>query len=351
MSRLSLLIFVTLGCATPVAAEPQPLDVDPQADWVHEPTGLNFPARIRDLARDRIVSYLADENNIGATYFTADDSEILSVYVYRAASYDVSMMADAAMAAVSSNDRLGTIDTEGALFSTFGDEAIGKDSGVLASFPVDGPYRSTALALFRSGNWLIKLRLSSKQVDAQTLDKRLALLASGLPLTPPPYSAPPAYRLADCETAPARGQVARRDLSTTDWIIATTVISISYDESVQDQIGAKTGQRDTRRLCRDARSKPGRMFYREAERGEPSAIVFGDSGTVASVGTADITLDKKTPPPVILAIGNGMKTEFFQGFESIPGFDQMMQVLEKGRVTASVERTPEGSAITLPPPD
>ncbi|MEN8678264.1 MAG: hypothetical protein ABF298_12885, partial [Alteriqipengyuania sp.] len=154
MYRSLIIVAAVLASAAPARAEPEVLDVDPAQDWVHAPTGVRLPAQIKDLARDRITSFLAGENNIGTTYFSPDDSEILSIYVYRSGSYDVSMMADAAIAAMSTNDQLGSIAADSAIFSTFGDAAIGQASGVAATFSVVGDYRSTGLALFRTGNWL-----------------------------------------------------------------------------------------------------------------------------------------------------------------------------------------------------
>ena len=89
------------------------------------------------------------------------------------------------------------------------------------------------------------------------------------------------------------------------------------------------------------------MYYREAESGDPRAIVFGDSGTVSHVGAADFSLDEDTSLPVILSLSDGMRTEFYQGFESVPGFAQMLGTLKDGDVQASVVRTQDGSEISL----
>jgi hypothetical protein len=132
-----------------------------------------------------------------------------------------------------------------------------------------------------------------------------------------------------------------------DWIIATTVVSLSYDETAEDEAQGAIAPEETSRLCRDRRSEPGRMFYRDAESGEPRAIVFGDSGTVSQVGETAISLEEAASPPVVLSIGNGMRTEFYAGFESVPGFAQMIRTLEDGVVQASVARTDDGSEITL----
>ena len=347
MYRSLIIVAAVLASAAPARAEPEVLDVDPAQDWVHAPTGVRLPAQIKDLARDRITSFLAGENNIGTTYFSPDDSEILSIYVYRSGSYDVSMMADAAIAAMSTNDQLGSIAADSAIFSTFGDAAIGQASGVAATFSVVGDYRLTGLALFRTGNWLVKIRLSSKRTDAETLDRRLRMLAAGLPVDPSGRTAPPAYRIAECGDIPPRGEAARRTLAMADWIIATTVVSLSYDETAEDEAQGAIAPEETSRLCRDRRSEPGRMFYRDAESGEPRAIVFGDSGTVSQIGETAISLEEAASPPVVLSIGNGMRTEFYAGFESVPGFAQMIRTLEDGVVQASVARTDDGSEIPL----
>ena len=93
------------------------------------------------------------------------------------------------------------------------------------------------------------------------------------------------------------------------------------------------------------------MLYRDGETGNPVAIVYGDSGTVAHVGPMSISLQEGQSPAVIVSLGNGMRTQFYQGFETIPGFDQIFELLDKDQVVAAVERTGEGSTITLSMPE
>jgi|GEM_PF-2640297 len=352
MLRLTGVAIALCVFGTPAFAEPQLLDIESAADWVHEPTGLRLPPTIRDFVRDRIASYAAGDSNIGSSYFSPDDDEVLSVYVYRSGSYDVSMMADAAIEAMFTNENLGTIDAESVLFATFGAADIGEQSGVRASFEVDGPYRSTGLALFRAGNWLIKLRLSSKRVDVQSLDGRLALLASGMPISEPPEKAPPAYRILDCNDAQERPVAPRRTLEMTDWVIATMAVSVAYDESIDEDMPSETQQGPApSKLCRDRASQAGRMFYRDGDSKMPRAIVFGDSGTVSYVGQMGFSLSEGEEPPIILSLANGMRTQLYEGFDMVPGFDQMLSVLSNEPTRAVVERTEDGGTNIILPSD
>jgi len=238
------------------------------------------------------------------------------------------------------------------LFATFGAADIGEQSGVRASFEVDGPYRSTGLALFRAGNWLIKLRLSSKRVDVQSLDGRLALLASGMPISEPPEKAPPAYRILDCNDAQERPVAPRRTLEMTDWVIATMAVSVAYDESIDEDMPSETQQGPApSKLCRDRASQAGRMFYRDGDSKMPRAIVFGDSGTVSYVGQMGFSLSEGEEPPIILSLANGMRTQLYEGFDMVPGFDQMLSVLSNEPTRAVVERTEDGGTNIILPSD
>jgi len=352
MFRSTCAAIALCVCSTSASAQPENLDIEVQADWVHEPTGLRLPPTIRDFVRDRIARYAAGDSNIGSTYFSPDDDEVLSIYVYRSGSYDVSMMADAAIEAMFKNENLGTIDRQSVQFATFGAADIGEQSGVRATFEVDGPYRSTGLALFRAGNWLIKMRLSSKSVDAQSLDRQLALLASGMPLSEPALKAAPAYRILPCGDVERSPVAARRRLEMADWVMATMVVSAAFVESVDEDMPTKAEEGSApAKLCRDGASRPGRMLYREDATKKPRAIVFGDAGAVSHVGPMGLSLTQGEEPPIILSLGNGIRTQLYEGFETIPGFDQIVSVLGDEPARAVVERKEDGGTNIILPSD
>jgi len=351
MRNAALAVAIAAGLPTAAHAEPERIAVDPGADWQHAPTGIRLPPTLNGLQRDRITSFLAGDNNIGSTYFSPSEDEILSIYIYRSGSYDVSMMMDATAQSIFANDRLGTVDTSAGLYANFGDAMIGEGSGLRTTYPVEGPFRSTGLAMFQRGDWLIKLRMSSKTGDAATLDKRLALIAAGLPLSPAAGKAPPAYRIAPCEDARALPKARRRDLEMTDWLLSTTAISLLYDSSetaASFTPADAAGEQGRSILCRDASSQPGRMAYRHADSGEPYAIVFGDSGVVASVGSIGFADENANPRPILLTLGNGMRTQFYRAFETMPPFEQMLEAVNDEGFLAVVERTGDGSTISLP---
>ncbi len=354
MLRYLLALPALLALTAPLAAEPVPIEVDASEVWVHEPTGLQLPPEISGMTRDRITSYLAGDSNVGSSFSDANGDEFLSIYVYRSGSYDVSMMADAAMAAITSNDRLGTIDQANALRTTFGGTTPAEQGGIRVTFPVDGQFRSTGLAMFRSHDWLIKVRLSSRLADAETLDKRLAFLASGLPILPAAQADDAAYWIADCAASPPRAEVARHTLEMSDWLRATTRVSLAIDRDMEAQGNASAqvkkmfSNETDAKLCRDAASESGQMLYRDAEGGNPRAVVFGDSGTVAYVRRNGALDETDSSDPVMLSLSNGLVTEFYQGFEEVPGFQQILEVLNSERPSAKVERTEKGSTISLP---
>ncbi len=170
-----------LAAAAPVAAQqPQArvLPVSADAPFAHANSGLTLPTRLAGLPRTQVREFEAPELDVVGTY--ADDGRELTVYVYRSLAGAVPVWFDRATWAIESRDGWGKLTPIAAAPVTIAPPGRSVASGLAQAWSVEGgPYRATSVALLPLGDWLVKLRYSSKTEDgAQAMAQVRAALAA-----------------------------------------------------------------------------------------------------------------------------------------------------------------------------
>jgi len=171
-------LFVAL--ALPASAEPQEVEIAAETDWKHQWTPMRFPASLGDFKRDRIYQFQERESDISANYLDPAGN-LLSLYIYRPGLAEPAIWHDRALVSLGANDVM------------FGSN----ESGALTVLTSKGAFRSTGVAIYSSGDWLIKVRLSSRGLDPEGLETLLREVLLALPEMPD-YSEQKAYLIEPC---------------------------------------------------------------------------------------------------------------------------------------------------------
>lgn len=203
-------------------------------------------------------------------------------------------------------------------------------------------FRSTGLAIFPLDGWLVKVRISSTELDPEQLAARLDAFLAALS-----YEArgttPPATVMADC-VKPLRFRNARRAAPPG---LGTQLILSALSGIVEEK--AQEAGNDVpaapERFCRDAATKPDFGVYRHEGADDAYIIALGDAGVSAAV--------HRQPAAGLLGGSGGRdfwiylstiyETYTYRGFRSLPRPDQVVEVIETEHPATSVKRDGNGN--------
>ncbi len=190
-----------IGAAPALAQAPQPrlVVVSADAPFAHVNSGLSLPAALLGLPRTRVLETEAPQLDIAAEY-TRADADILTVYVYRATSGAVPVWFDRARWAIETRPVYGT-PTIAVPPTPIAPPGRSTASGLIGSWSLAGSeYKGTGVALLPLGDWLVKLRYSSKTRDGTDVAERLRAAVTALAWPTGAPDAPVAAAIADCAT-------------------------------------------------------------------------------------------------------------------------------------------------------
>ncbi len=162
-------------------AQPAELAVPANKDWQHDWTPMTFPARIGDFERDRISQIEERQTNVAGQYTDRENGTFLTLYIYRPGNASTAIWFDRALVAIGIAETYGTVDLDEMKIGTFVPNGGTAQSGQFAVLEVDGNIRSTGVALYRTGEWLVKLRISSPQMSVTQMDELLRETLTELP--------------------------------------------------------------------------------------------------------------------------------------------------------------------------
>jgi len=181
LSLRTICAATALACASAAYAQPAQVDISSGEDWEHEWTAMEFPAVIGGFERGSITAFEERETNISARYTDDKTRTILSLYIYRPGNPSTSIWFDRALIAIGVTEDYGSVDLERVKIGRFVPSGGEAESGLSAVLAVNGPMRSTGVALYRSGEWLVKVRISSEELSVSQMDALLRTTLADLP--------------------------------------------------------------------------------------------------------------------------------------------------------------------------
>ena len=197
--RCALVLTISLLGQSAVQAQTAAPAGQTEEAWHHRGSGITVPATIDGMRRgeQRDLSR-GGEFDVTTQFGTSD--EPVTVYIYRSAYPNVALWFERTRRAMNENLRSQEIDAAPRSFALAG----GAPNGLREEFelPAGGRFRSTAVAMAQTGEWIVKVRITSRSLDRAAIAARMdALLAAmrlpdGRPephplLLPPPC--PPAF--------------------------------------------------------------------------------------------------------------------------------------------------------------
>lgn len=363
MKRLKALLgaaVTAIVLAGPASAQPTPIDVAANATWMHDTAKVRFPPEIDGFRRSRVQDFGDQRLDVGATYFEESSGTTATIYLFRVAEPDVSLWHDRALISIRPHDLLGTPDHSSAVTAAFAPPHSANASGLLTVLPLSGrSMRSTALAVFPQGRWLIKVRMSSQGLDPAQLGARVAPFLAALPIDPfvpaaPEAAAPAAAAMAPCDEGVTFASATRAARAKSAVMLALAMNEAAAD-AVRDALPAlradKTPGQAPAPLCRDAASQPGYGVYRRIGVADQYLIGFGDAGISAAIGKDRVVQSLGDPASenFWVVFANPYKTSFYRGFEALPAPAQVIAVIDGEQALSSVERRDGKANIEVAP--
>ena len=210
------------GWGMPAAAQQaEELKVSAGKPYKHKLSGLRLPATLAGAPRITARSIGADLLDVSASYESADGAEFLSLFVYRHVTGAVPVWFDRARWAIENRPDVYGNPVAAVGAPSFVPPGQQTASGLIATYASNKPpFRSTGVAILPFGDWLVKLRYSSKTLESASLATAMREALAELEWPREIAPAPAASPIADCATpltltgeakaAPANGAAALR---------------------------------------------------------------------------------------------------------------------------------------------
>ena len=349
MRILPLILAAASALASTVAAA-QPTSIAHEADkpWLHAPTGLSFPAEVGGLQRTGVRRFSAPDVDVAAIYGNADESEAITLYLYRNTSGDVPVWFDRARVAILARRQLyGEITPTGV--RAFVPHGQDRASGLMESYRTTGPYSSTMLAVLPVKGFYAKVRASSASKDSAALEVLVREILDGIAWTSDRQHAL-AAAVADCPAPlptgkPAKQIAASREDRMMSAILGGLVAQVPANPKAEPAAPPPT-------FCREP--GPAQMtmgIYRPNASTERYTIAVGDAGQAVVVGRNELAeiAAKSRQPRYSVSVVRLHETASFADFSALPSPEQVIQMVGSSRPTSVATTWGQQRTINIDP--
>jgi hypothetical protein len=321
------------------AQGPRTVDLPANSGFKHRYSKIRLPPALAGLPRTRAVEFEADQLDTASEYATGDVGEAYTVYIFRDVAGGLPVWFDRARWMIEHRDALGTATLHSA--GRFAPPGRAEASGLVATYALAGTgYRSTGVALVPVGEWLIKLRASSRTLSPAELDSRMkaALAEIGWPKKMEP--APAAEPVAACATVlplsgeakPAQGEDGGAE------VLMEALIGMAATVAPPKQ----AMPRPKPRWCRDSTQLANAGVYRADEQKDGYLLALADSGRGVGVGRSagrflDDLEDSKPPRPERYQVQLILLSQTLTSglLDRLPAPAQALAIANEGRFASS----------------
>lgn len=245
--------------------EPAPIAAREGSAYKHKHSGFSFPPTLIGLKRVQGREVVAPQLDLFFHYRAADDSEEISVYVYRMTSGSVALWFDVSRTVVEMRKETGRKTAWGTP-TTFTPPGQASASALQLGWTITGSdWRSTSLTLIPMGDWLVKIRHSSVAHEVATLQRRTSEAIAALGWPKRIAAGPAAAAIADCTESLALSGDAK------------PVAANGANALVEALLAQMAGTADSRKKARDLVSAPPSQWC--ADRTTNSASLYRPLGT------------------------------------------------------------------------
>ena len=308
------------GAFVPLAAQEQAPPARPAATWSHDRSGLTLQAVVEGFSRGDSKQYDDDGYNIGIAFREPESGTWADLFVYRAAPASVAVWGDRAAAGMFANPILGDVDVGAVSIMRFTPpNGAGTNSGLRIVTPTKGDLASSGLALWLHDGWLVKLRMSSKTLDAATLEARMVRFIGAVTLPAAARPAPAFAEIRDCAAPMKPGKKAKLvQLDMMGSIMIGGLLGVMNDEKLEDAADAGASGAPEPKWCRDAGSQPQYGIYRREDGVEGYLIALGDTGTSLAIAGYDAGPLMKPSKGFLVTQSDGVTEQVYPPFDKLP---------------------------------
>lgn len=275
---LAAMIGLVLTLASPASAQ-TPVPVEPDAPFVHEPSGITVPARVGRFARVSVTDYAGDQLNIAIQLREESKETFLSLFIYRAAMPNISVWGDFSALKMVNNPSIGGAVEGSFLLGRFTPpNGSGADSGLHARALLEGAQQnSTGLSIFAHDDWIVKLRATSNALSDTEITALIGEVLTALTMPASEARYPPVTLIEPCRSELKFGknvEALRLDM-TGQIMIGAVVQKVSLANMGADNPGKP--------WCRDPQSSLDYGVYREDNSKKGYLVTLSDGGVAAMV--------------------------------------------------------------------
>ncbi|MBW6528894.1 hypothetical protein KZ813_18800 [Sphingomonas sp. RHCKR7] len=270
---LALAAALATTMTDPARAAPRTLAVPADKGWMHAQTRLVLRPQVAGLTRLSLSDSTATEHDVTAQFESADHATFATLYLFHSALPEVAVWFDRARATLEARDLFRHAAPASEAPIAFA--ASGTTPAALRQTYaiVDGPNRSTALAVMPLGEWLVVLRMTGRGNSA-ALDRQLTDFVAALRL-PEDGAARPAAPIAACPAVLAYGRAKMVKPETTD-LLLSFLGAMAAQEKEAEPVPASS-----RPWCREGEPGAGYAAYRREDESDGYGVAIQDAGRVA----------------------------------------------------------------------
>lgn len=333
------------GAATALA-DTRPLTIEMGKPWTHKETGIVMPATLSGFTLEEVGDYGDSESDLGLSYRDRASGTLLSIFLFRAGTADVSVWQDRVITTIRRNGGgLGGIDGIQALPMPITPANGIAGSGSIVTFHLSGGNsNNTGSAMLPVNGWLIAMRMSSARLTQQELSDRLvdAVAALSLPAPKNPALANASYAIQPCAD-PAPIALAERSAG---GITEATRAWAGYavqNAVLEKDASAGAGQEKPAPYCRESYVSDDFSVYSRPGRRDGYLIALQDAGATIIVAPPVTLWETSGKREYGIALATTTDTTFFRGFHTLPTIAQVIDAINRDQPIAKVGRTPGSS--------
>ena len=324
----------------------------PASTWSHDRSGITLPASLAGFTRGASKQFDGDGYNIGVTFRDDASESWADLFVYRAAPASVAIWGDRAAAGMFANPMLGEVDLDAVRIARFTPPGnANKGSGLRIVTPAKGEVTASGLAIYLHDGWLVKLRMSSKTLDAATLEARMGEFVAALVMPAATARAMGFYEINDSPAPIKPSKKAKLvTLEMADSFMLGATLGAAHDKKIEAAASAGSGVSAAPGYCRDPGSTPQYGIYRVGGAIDQYVMALGDTGTSLSVSSYDLG-PLITPSRGYLVVqSDGVTEQIYPPFTALPSPEQVLALPGKVSPVFSAGLLPgdDKRVITVP---
>lgn len=347
-------IITALSAAHSSYAQTQPTRIEASArkSWTHKPTKIGLPPTIGTFARGDVMDLSGGPLlDVSVAYVDPVSRTHVNVYLYHAAVPSTALWFDVAATMIATNSKFGEPQHQGdpIVFTLPGSPIA---SGLRQSFTITKIGRSSGVALVAIGEWVVKLRMTSPNLDPAQLDAAITQFMDSLGWPKRLPSLGTVTPLKRCSQPLAFGQRAAK-MEANDAAVLLGAMRGSLAREARKKGDVPTSPA----LCIHGERISGRLPVYQKEGGEGGYLIpLGDSGELLDIGKdslAGILLgeaaqdDGATPWSVtVMKLDKWVQ---YPSYDAMPPPTQAVEIVQSENPLSTTSVYGKGNMISLSP--